>query len=196
MGNGISHMCLKQARTLKYDPRQDSPREAMSALHCEGVAATKVYDIIKLIGRGTLGEVYSVSKKPKHQQQGQEKAALQVAPKRVYACKAMSTLKMRPDQFEDLMNEVSIMRQLDHPNIVDLFEVYTTPKKTWLIMELCRGGDLYSRELDEAGTAVVMEQILQALCYLHERGICHRDIKLESEYPVLTDMPLICKACL
>lgn len=52
--------------------------------------------------------------------------------------------------------------------------------KLWLITELCTGGDLTSRKLLEPEVAVVMEQILRALAYMHGRGILHSDLKLEN----------------
>jgi len=52
--------------------------------------------------------------------------------------------------------------------------------KLWLITELCTGGDLTSRKLSEPEVAVVMEQILRALAYMHGRGILHSDLKLEN----------------
>jgi calcium-dependent protein kinase len=87
---------------------------------------------------------------------------------------------MKTQDMAEMLNEVSIMRQLDHPHILQLFEVYSTKRKLWLIMELCYGGDLFSRELNEASSVVVMEQILQALTYMHSIGVTHRDLKLEN----------------
>lgn len=100
---------------------------------------------------------------------------------RCYACKTVTTARMKTRDMAELLNEVSIMRRLDHPNIVQLFEVYSTKRKMWLITELCYGGDLYSRQLDEASAAVVMEQILRAVAYMHNLGVCHSDLKLESK---------------
>ena len=76
------------------------------------------------------------------------------------------------------------MRKLDHPHVLQIYEIYSTKHKIWLITDLCTGGDLFSRELDEPGVAVVMEQILQAVVYMHHMDVCHRDLKLESEYGI------------
>ena len=50
----------------------------------------------------------------------------------------------------------------------------------WLVMDLCTGGNLKSRKLNEPETTRISEQILRGIAYLHRRGICHRDLKLEN----------------
>lgn len=52
--------------------------------------------------------------------------------------------------------------------------------KIWLVMDLCTGGNLGSRKLKEPQVTVVAEQILRGIAYLHKRGICHRDLKMEN----------------
>ena len=52
--------------------------------------------------------------------------------------------------------------------------------KLWLVMDLCTGGNLTTRKLKEPQVTVVAEQILRGIAYLHRRGICHRDLKLEN----------------
>jgi len=100
--------------------------------------------------------------------------------RRLYACKTVSTPRIKTDQMDALMNEIYIMRTLDHPYILPLYEVYQVKRKIWLITELCTGGDLTSRKLTEPEAAVVLEQVLYAVAYMHNRNICHRDIKLEN----------------
>ena len=73
-----------------------------------------------------------------------------------------------------------ILRDLDHPNIVQLFECFRVKRKMWLVMELCEGGDLTSRMLTEYQAMKVISQISLALAYMHKRGVCHRDLKLEN----------------
>ncbi len=58
--------------------------------------------------------------------------------------------------------------------------MYHVKRKLWLVTELCSGGDLSARKLNEQDAKNVIEQILRALVYLHRMGIVHRDIKLEN----------------
>ena len=77
--------------------------------------------------------------------------------------------------------EIKILSMLDHPNILRLFEVIEDEKNIYLIMELCTGGELLSRmknnRYKEREAAKLMEQIVSAVVYCHEKGICHRDLK-------------------
>lgn len=104
----------------------------------------------------------------------------QVRFQRLYACKTVMTNQVKKDQLDELLNEIHIMRSLDHPFIIRLYEVYQVKRKLWLVMDLCTGGNLTSRKLNEAEVTVVLEQILRGVAYLHRLGICHRDLKLEN----------------
>lgn len=99
---------------------------------------------------------------------------------REYACKTVSTARVKTGQLAELLNEIYVMRTLDHPYILRLYEVYQVKRKIWLITEYCSGGDLTSRKMEEARVTVVLEQILRAVSYMHRRGILHRDLKLEN----------------
>mmetsp|Transcript_109821 Transcript_109821/g.307056 ORF Transcript_109821/g.307056 Transcript_109821/m.307056 type:complete len:560 (+) Transcript_109821:96-1775(+) len=81
--------------------------------------------------------------------------------------------------------EVSIMKSLEHPNIVRLHDTYEETECVYLAMELCRGGELFDRiialgHLSERQAARVMKDILSAVGHLHHKGIVHRDLKPEN----------------
>jgi hypothetical protein len=81
--------------------------------------------------------------------------------------------------------EVEILSVVDHPNIVRLFDKFEDPERVYLVMELCAGGELYDRIAEaetftEPQAAIVMWQILGAVCHMHDRKVCHRDLKPEN----------------
>ncbi|KAF6778736.1 hypothetical protein AHF37_01978 [Paragonimus kellicotti] len=84
-----------------------------------------------------------------------------------------------------LQNEISIMHQCNHPNIVRLIEEFETPKEVWLTMEFVKDGDLFdgitkSVKFSEPVAAVIVADLANALFYLHCRSIVHRDLKPEN----------------
>jgi calcium-dependent protein kinase len=81
--------------------------------------------------------------------------------------------------------EIDIMRQLDHPNIVRLFEVFQDEKRFYLVTELCTGGELFDEitkrsHFSEQDAASIIKQVLSAVAYCHAKQICHRDLKPEN----------------
>ena len=84
-----------------------------------------------------------------------------------------------------LTREIHHHRQLHHPHVAQLYEVIATENSIWLVTELCSGGELFDY-LTEKGRASEEEarhifgQICLAVNYLHEKGIVHRDLKLEN----------------
>lgn len=77
------------------------------------------------------------------------------------------------------------MKQVDHPNIVKLYESFEDEKYVYLIMELCEGGELFDKLLDmgnlcESDATVLFKQMSSAVAYLHSNQIAHRDLKPEN----------------
>jgi calcium-dependent protein kinase len=101
----------------------------------------------------------------------------------VRAVKAIA--KSRVSSPEKLKQEIAIMKVLDHPCIVKLFETFEDHRSIYLVMELCAGGELFDRVISagsftEANAANVMQQIMRAIFYMHESGVVHRDLKPEN----------------
>ena len=105
-----------------------------------------------------------------------------------YAVKCLDLgLVATAEQLAQLREEIFIMCQLDHPNIVRLEEVYESHSEIYLVQELCTGGELFDRldeqpdyHYTEAECARLIKNMLCAVRYLHSKGIIHRDLKLEN----------------
>eukprot|EP00930_Biecheleria_cincta_P055316 TRINITY_DN41645_c0_g1_i1.p1 TRINITY_DN41645_c0_g1~~TRINITY_DN41645_c0_g1_i1.p1 ORF type:complete len:484 (+),score=101.28 TRINITY_DN41645_c0_g1_i1:61-1512(+) len=81
--------------------------------------------------------------------------------------------------------EIAIMKKLDHPSIIKLYESFEDRQYIYLIMELCTGGELFDRIVEanhftETQAAIIMKQMISSIYYLHSNHICHRDLKPEN----------------
>jgi len=132
--------------------------------------------LIKCLGKGAFGEVYLTSRQGSKQK---------------YATKKIDKKYVsRPKAKKYLDNEIKILKEVDHPNIIKLYEVKETTQFFYLIMELCNGGSLADRleeyikknkkPFPEETVQYLMKQIMSAINYLHSRNILHRDIKLDN----------------
>uniref|UniRef100_A0A8C4S7P9 Calcium/calmodulin-dependent protein kinase type 1D-like n=1 Tax=Erpetoichthys calabaricus TaxID=27687 RepID=A0A8C4S7P9_ERPCA len=88
-----------------------------------------------------------------------------------------------------LENEIAVLRKIKHKNIVALEDIYETPSQLYLVMTLVTGGELLDRILEkgvytEKDASQVIHQVLDAVNYLHELGIVHRDLKVRPNVPL------------
>jgi serine/threonine protein kinase len=93
--------------------------------------------------------------------------------------------KAKVEDMQDIQREIEIMNMVDHPNVINLFEIFDEPKKMNLVLELVTGGELFDRivakgNYSEKDAATCMSQLCQALDYLHTKKIVHRDLKPEN----------------
>jgi len=85
--------------------------------------------------------------------------------------------------------EINLMIQMDHPNVIKLYEVFEDKRYIYLIMEECSGGELFDRIYEriekeklftEREAAKIFKQLMNAICHCHSNNICHRDLKPEN----------------
>ena len=128
----------------------------------------KKYITQKLLGVGTYGQVFLVQNK---------------YTKEYFAMKEIP--KTSEDLLSDneIMDEITILKNLDHPDIVRITEFYNTDTSYFIISEYCKYGELFEQikyEFSETQIAVMFRQILSGIAYLHSNNIIHRDLKLEN----------------
>ena len=130
----------------------------------KSVLSLSIHPLTLLIGEGTYASVY--------------KAIDKITDKLV----AIKIFPAHNDQFAYL-NEIDFLRKLDHPYMVQLYDVYTTLDEIWMILEYCQLGSIQDlvqntgTTLSEPEIACVCYSVLQALDYIHTLNKIHRDVK-------------------
>ncbi|XP_071359238.1 serine/threonine-protein kinase MARK1 isoform X2 [Trachinotus anak] len=128
------------------------------------------YRLLKTIGKGNFAKV----KLARHTLTGRE-----------VAIKIIDKTQLNPTSLQKLFREVSVMKILNHPNIVKLFEVIETEKTLYLVMEYASGGEVFDYlvahgRMKEKEARAKFRQIVSAVEYCHQRRIVHRDLKAEN----------------
>jgi calcium-dependent protein kinase len=116
----------------------------------------EVYHVEGIIGEGSISNIYKIKKRKsvigrssfskKRGSTGKTRRdKKRTVSGQVYALKEIDTAGVKEGYMEELFNEVALLRQLDHPHIVKLYETYFHRRKLSIVIELCTGGDLYKR---------------------------------------------------
>ncbi|EHB04946.1 Serine/threonine-protein kinase MARK2, partial [Heterocephalus glaber] len=128
------------------------------------------YRLLKTIGKGNFAKV----KLARHILTGKE-----------VAVKIIDKTQLNSSSLQKLFREVRIMKVLNHPNIVKLFEVIETEKTLYLVMEYASGGEVFDYlvahgRMKEKEARAKFRQIVSAVQYCHQKFIVHRDLKAEN----------------
>jgi len=129
------------------------------------------YVTTKTLGTGAFGTVKLAKKKNSET---------------LYAIKSISKQSiLRSQMGAQVKKEITILKDLDHPNIVQIFEVLMSTEYLYIVMDFVSGGELYSKitrtgKLPDKECRRYVRQLCSALNYCHARNVCHRDIKPEN----------------
>ncbi|XP_028781983.1 CBL-interacting serine/threonine-protein kinase 6-like [Neltuma alba] len=137
---------------------------------CHSALLHGKYELGRLLGHGTFAKVYHA----KNLQSGKSVALKVVGKEKV----------IKVGMMEQIKREISVMKMVEHPNIVELYEVMASKSKIYIAMELVRGGELFNKiargRLREDVARVYFQQLISAIDFCHSRGVYHRDLKPEN----------------
>lgn len=132
---------------------------------------SKHYKVLEKIGAGTFGKVFLAEH-------------LLTKKNRAIKVVSKSMLKYQEDD-KSFLKEIELLVNLNHPNIIKVYEYFQDEKNYYVVEEYAEGGELYEflYKLDDFNERIacnIMKQILSAIVYLHEINIVHRDLKPEN----------------
>lgn len=178
IGNEKTRYCVRFIKNLKYcdfiinkNSNYQIWKQKLSQVFIQSDFHTK-FDAIKMIGKGSFARVYLVQDNKTQQK---------------FAVKAFSKeyLQSQTKGKESLMNEIQIMKVLNHKNVMKLQEIHESKNSIYLVLELLEGGELFNyissrKKLSLKEVSRIMKCLLEALEYLDDKGVMHRDLKPEN----------------
>ncbi|CAH8586042.1 unnamed protein product [Schistosoma bovis] len=150
--------------------------ESSSARALYPAEVTDKYTVSKHIGRGAYGEVRLIFDK-----EYCEKYAMKIVQKKHFSLAS----KFGKPSTSSIASEVDILTRLNHPCIIQIYDVIDTTEAMYMVLELVEGGELFNRivdlgQLNESDSKFLFLQMVIAVKYLHDHGITHRDLKPEN----------------
>ncbi|CAF0976843.1 unnamed protein product, partial [Didymodactylos carnosus] len=174
---------IRQGRMAKgpHHKNNQSPRPIQHVRLYDDATLSNRYELMDKLGEGSFGTVFRVKNKENNL---------------FYAMKTIGKKPGNKSKATSLDNEVKLLKEVDHPNLIHLEEVLESAQTLYLIVELCEGGELgvfvkKNGALPEETVKKIMSKLVHALYYLHKMDIVHRDLKLENillKNPVETKM--------
>ena len=154
---------------------------SLIASHAEFEAT---YDVGEEIGRGAFSVVHAVTLRADAERRP-------VWERDSYAVKVMSKDDLDEHQLRRMRDECRVLSELKHPHVIELVELYESPREVLLLMERADGGELFDAivkagSFDEPRAAHVMRQLLHVLAFMHRRGVIHRDVMPENRTATAT----------
>uniref|UniRef100_A0A0A9E085 non-specific serine/threonine protein kinase n=1 Tax=Arundo donax TaxID=35708 RepID=A0A0A9E085_ARUDO len=128
------------------------------------------YEMGKFLGQGTFAKVYHA-----RNTETSESVAIKVIDKEKVT---------KVGLIDQIKREISVMKLVRHPNIVQLYEVMATKTKIYFVLEHVKGGELFNKvqrgRLKEDAARKYFQQLICAVDFCHSRGVYHRDLKPEN----------------
>ena len=128
------------------------------------------YELYRTLGEGSFGKV---------------KYAVNIETKEAVAIKILDKEKIQKNNMgAQIKKEISIMKLINHTNVVSVKDVFATTSKIFIVLELVDGGELFDKiqgqgRLTEEQARFYLRQLCDGLDHCHSRGVCHRDLKPE-----------------
>jgi calcium-dependent protein kinase len=144
------------------------------SVHESNMDPYDIYEFIKVIGEGSYGKVSKVI----HRKLNIVRALKAIGKKNKKG-------EITEENTKNLRREINILKSLDHPNIIKIYEYFDLGDKIYISSEFCAGGELFAhlekiKNFKEKNIANIMKQIVSAVNCLHCNGIIHRDLKPEN----------------
>jgi 5'-AMP-activated protein kinase catalytic alpha subunit len=136
----------------------------------KGSVLMQKYELGRLLGQGTFAKVYHA----RNLVTGMNVAIKVVDKEKV----------LKVGMVDQIKREISVMRLVRHPNVVELYEVMATKTKIFIVMEYAKGGELFNKiakgKLKVDVARRYFQQLISAVDFCHSRGVYHRDLKPEN----------------
>jgi len=134
---------------------------------------------------GTLRDVYKIGQQLGEGAFGEVRKCTHRETKEVRAVKVLKKESMDAAEKEAMLNEIRILKSLDHPNIVKIYEYFEDEKRFYIVTDLIKGGELFDEiikrgKFDEKNASILIKAMLSCIAYCHDNNVVHRDLKPEN----------------